>query len=159
MESILFWIFTCCQRGRSGRAGISYRAYKPLKRTVGDGDGMSDWSERSDSTLVGMNVTHSRFHSLPHSLLTLLVTDRVPFKRIATTVRMMTAVVRTSEGVADTPTETLAKIRSSETGRVACWATGSNGHLISPLLIHSITYTAKNTLSLKLYLNIRSNNW
>jgi hypothetical protein len=103
VESILFWVFTCFQRGRSGRAGISYRqvlvlvlvlvlvsiiisiaitmitpslpppslssnnshtppsllpllllcrAYSPLKRTEGDGDGMSDWSERSDSTLV-----------------------------------------------------------------------------------------------------------
>mmetsp|Transcript_15866 Transcript_15866/g.26551 ORF Transcript_15866/g.26551 Transcript_15866/m.26551 type:complete len:302 (+) Transcript_15866:179-1084(+) len=56
VESILFWVFTCCQRGRSGRAGISYRAYKPLKRTVGDGDGMSDWSERSDSTLASIET-------------------------------------------------------------------------------------------------------
>jgi hypothetical protein len=55
VESILYWVLTCGKRGRSGRNAIKYTDYKPLKRTKGDGDDLSEWSMRSNSTLGSMD--------------------------------------------------------------------------------------------------------
>jgi hypothetical protein len=67
LESIMYWIFSCCSRGRSGRKHISYRTYKPLQRTVGDGDDMSEWSMRSTSTLASIDSVHSAVSDHDHA--------------------------------------------------------------------------------------------
>lgn len=60
VESILYWILTCGSRSRSGRKNIRYRDYRPLKRSTGDDDVMSEWSVRSNSTLASIESDHSR---------------------------------------------------------------------------------------------------
>jgi hypothetical protein len=63
VESILYWILTCGSRSRSGRKNIRYRDYRPLKRSTGDDDTMSEWSVRSNSTLASIQSDHSRASS------------------------------------------------------------------------------------------------